>query len=193
MADSFSSKDVEQFSALAIKAGSNEIYDLSDPVTRKLYEAAVKEAKPGTISRDTTSFKEITSRIAEAETNHPGAGIVILHGAYVHMIGGVDALAKDYKDFHRPEMKAMLDNQYPSDNPRNMFLQRLHRDGINLEIGAFGIEDRKSGMIENPMQSMLGRINLVPRMSVSDMETPQTMRAPERIIPPVIALPVNQK
>jgi hypothetical protein len=90
----FSKSDLAKFSALKCKG--NELYDLAIPGMKQMYDEIVRSEPSHAISRDTTSFEEIKDSINDAAREHQGDGIVILSGAYRHMIGALADLQKTF-------------------------------------------------------------------------------------------------
>ena len=80
--------------ALSLAATGNEVFDLSVPDTEKLYRAIKATAKPKVVSRDTTSWEEITQGIKATCAAHTGDGLAILEGAYAHIIGALVNLVR---------------------------------------------------------------------------------------------------
>src|ERR1700722_9113548 len=80
--------------AATLAATGNELFDLSVPDTRDLYDEMRSSVNPKAFVRDTTSWDEITEGINAALAAHKGDGIVILSGAYAHMIGALVNLVR---------------------------------------------------------------------------------------------------
>jgi hypothetical protein len=80
--------------AQALAATGNEIFDLSIPATAQLYQEVKASAKSKVYSRDTTSWDEIIEGVSAVRTAHKGDGIVVLSGAYPHIIGALVKLVR---------------------------------------------------------------------------------------------------
>ncbi len=76
---------------------SNELFDLTDPQTKAIYDQQIKFAQPKVISRDTTSYQEIENRIERLEiTNPKDKKTILFSGAYVHFVGALVTLSEKY-------------------------------------------------------------------------------------------------
>lgn len=102
----FSSEDLKKLSTL--KVNGNELYDLTVPGMQEMYDNVVRTTSAHAISRDTSSFAEIKESVLSATQKHVGDGIVILSGAYPHMIGAVAVLQKDFNIEYVPVSGAQI-------------------------------------------------------------------------------------
>jgi hypothetical protein len=80
----------------------NELYDLTEPVTRALYEEVKGYQSAEVFSRDTTSFDEIFRGVNNAAAKHAGDGLIVLAGAYPHIIGAVVRLTNKFNVEYQP-------------------------------------------------------------------------------------------
>lgn len=94
MAGKFTQKDTERLASLGYEG--NELFDLNVPGMHEMYDGIVGSQKPEAISRDTTSFSEIDRSVRASHAKHGGDAVVVLSGAYRHMIGGISRLQGDF-------------------------------------------------------------------------------------------------
>lgn len=85
----------EKSSLENIAARGNDLFNLADADTLRMYQDASDRCGPCAISRDTSSNQEIEEAVQAAAQIHAGKdGMVILDGAYMHIIGAIVKLAK---------------------------------------------------------------------------------------------------
>jgi hypothetical protein len=113
----------------SLKTENNELYDLSVPKTKQIYDKAVRIQRAAATSRDTTSFVEIETNVRAASVKYKGDGIVILDGAYPHMIGAIRDLQKDFNIYYIPIKDAQI-----STETYDQFSQSKRVTVKNLEV-----------------------------------------------------------
>lgn len=96
----FKEDEINYLRTLAING--NELYDFSDAKTQAVYNSLLEKTKASVYPRDTSSFKEIESSVEHATLNNKGDGIILLSGAYPHMIGAIYNLTKKYNIVYVP-------------------------------------------------------------------------------------------
>ncbi|MFN8694330.1 MAG: hypothetical protein ACK5XX_08005 [Holosporales bacterium] len=90
------------FNSIRLPVGDNELYDLSVPGMRELYDDVVRSSKPEVRLRDATSFSEIVTAVRSSYSKHKGDGVIVLSGAYSHMIGGIKRLQAGFNIVYVP-------------------------------------------------------------------------------------------
>lgn len=96
----FVQNDIERLMMLA--GDGNELFDLSVPGMQEMYDTAVTFQKPEVMSRDTTSFVEIERSVQASHAKYKGDAVVVLNGAYRHMIGGITDLQRRFNIIYIP-------------------------------------------------------------------------------------------
>lgn len=99
----------------ALGSPLNELFDFSLPEMRFLYDSVVAAQKARVTERDTESFGKVQSHVQNhfppSSAVARGEGVVLLSGAYVHMIGAVLGLQKDYNVHYVPVGDARISNE----------------------------------------------------------------------------------
>lgn len=149
----FSKRDLQQFHPL--KGQGNELFDLAAQGMQELYDESGRTAPEHIDSRDTTSFQEIWDSVRHAVRKHPGDGIVIVSGAYPHIIGAITELQKDFNIEYVPVGERQISTQTiyhgTEETGTERIKMQMERDfGVTKHLGYESMEDARTAVESTP-------------------------------------------